>query len=54
MTLTMIYQQSTLQASKASTSTPGVPPSSSQAFLQHAPNLPTIVIADHDTHYTNK
>lgn len=46
--------QSTLQTSMASTSTPGVPPSSSQAFLRASPSLPTIVLADHDQHYTNK
>jgi len=39
---------------EASPSTPGVPPSSSQSFIRYRPQIPAVVLAEHEAQYTNQ
>jgi len=43
----------TITVGEASNLTPGIPPASSQAFLQQLSSIPTVVLADHFAEYSN-
>eukprot|EP01114_Cavostelium_apophysatum_P012909 TRINITY_DN3009_c0_g1_i1.p1 TRINITY_DN3009_c0_g1~~TRINITY_DN3009_c0_g1_i1.p1 ORF type:complete len:657 (-),score=92.61 TRINITY_DN3009_c0_g1_i1:31-2001(-) len=47
-------QGANVSVSAADTSTPGIPPSSAMSFLKENISIPTVVLAEHQAHYTNK